>query len=81
MCDCIYQNGDATVRLRDLQATPWSSSNKKKETISTNTSLRKKNARKNYMKQIKDTPSIACAICEQLYFKKNCKSFTLDLQA
>jgi hypothetical protein len=33
------------------------------------------------MKQIKDTPSIACAICEQLNFSKNSKSFTLDLQA
>jgi hypothetical protein len=32
------------------------------------------------MKQIKDTPSIACAICEQLNFSKNSKSFTPDLQ-
>jgi hypothetical protein len=45
-----------------------------------NTSLRKKNARQNYMKQMKDTPSIACAICEQLNFSKNNKSFTPDLQ-
>ena len=33
------------------------------------------------MKQMKDTPSIACAICEQLNFSKNSKSFTPDLQA
>jgi hypothetical protein len=33
------------------------------------------------MKQMKDTPSIACAICEQLNFSKNSKSFTHDLQA
>jgi hypothetical protein len=33
------------------------------------------------MKQIKDTPSIACAICEQLNFLKNSKSFMPNLQA
>jgi hypothetical protein len=33
------------------------------------------------MKQIKDTPSIACAICDQLNFAKNTKSFTPDLEA
>jgi hypothetical protein len=32
------------------------------------------------MKQMKDTPSIACAICEQLNFSKNSKSFMPDLQ-
>ena len=32
------------------------------------------------MKQIKDPPSIACAICEQLNFSKNTKSLTPDLQ-
>jgi hypothetical protein len=32
------------------------------------------------MKQMKDTPSIACAICEQLNFSKNSKYFTHDLQ-
>jgi hypothetical protein len=52
----------------------------KQETISTHTSLQKKNARHTYMKQMKDTPSIACAICEQLNFSKNSKSFTPDLQ-
>jgi hypothetical protein len=80
MWDCISENGDETVRLRDLQATPCNSSNENQETISMNTSLRKKNTRHNYMKQIKDTPSIACAICEQLNFSKNIKSFMLDLQ-
>jgi hypothetical protein len=79
-CDHISQNGDATVPVRDLQGTPCSSSNENQETISANTSLRKKNARQNYMKQMKDTPSIACAICEQLNFSKNSKSFTPNLQ-
>jgi hypothetical protein len=32
------------------------------------------------MKQIKDTPSIECEICDQLNFTKNSKSFTLDLE-
>jgi hypothetical protein len=32
------------------------------------------------MKQMKDTPSIACAICEKLNFSKNNKSFTPDLK-
>jgi hypothetical protein len=32
------------------------------------------------MKQIEDTPCIACAICEELNFSKNIKSFTPDLQ-
>jgi hypothetical protein len=32
------------------------------------------------MKQIEDTPSIACAICEELNFSKNIKSFTPDLK-
>ena len=80
ICDCISQNGHATVSVHGLQATPCSSSNENQETISTHTSLRKKNARQTYMKQMKDTPSIACAICEQLNFSKNSKSFTHDWQ-
>jgi hypothetical protein len=32
------------------------------------------------MKQMKDTPSIACAICEKLNFSKKNKSFMPDLQ-
>jgi hypothetical protein len=77
----ISQNGHATVTFRGLEATPCSTTNENQETVSTHTSLRKKNARQTYMKQIKDTPSIACAICEQLNFSKNTKSFTPDLQA
>jgi hypothetical protein len=73
MCGCISQNGHATVAVRGVH--------EKQETVSTHTSLRKKNARQTYMKQMKDTPSIACAICEQLNFSKNSKSFTPDLQA
>jgi hypothetical protein len=66
----ISQNGHATVTFRGLEATPCSTTNENQETVSTHTSLRKKNARWTYMKQIKDTPSIACAICEQLIFQK-----------
>jgi hypothetical protein len=33
------------------------------------------------MKQIKYTPSIVCAICDQLNFAKNTKYFTPDLEA
>ena len=80
-CDRISQNGDATLSVLDLQPTPCSSSNENQEIVCTNTSLRKKKERQNYMKQMKDTPSIACAICEQLNFSKNSKSFTPDLQA
>jgi hypothetical protein len=32
------------------------------------------------MKQIKDTPSFACSICDQLNFTKNTNSFTPDLE-
>jgi hypothetical protein len=63
-CDRISQNGHATVPVRGLQETPCSSRNENQETVSTHTSLRKKNAIQTYMKQMKDTPSIACAICE-----------------
>jgi hypothetical protein len=45
------------------------------------TSLRKKDARHTYVKEINYTPSIACAICDQLNLKKNTKSFTPDLEA
>lgn len=40
----------------------------------------KRDAKQIYMKQIEDSPSIACAICEELNFTKNIKCFTLDLQ-
>jgi hypothetical protein len=72
MCDCISQNGHATMAVRGVH--------EKQETVSTHTSLRKKNARQTYMKQMKDTPSIACAICEQLNFSKNSKSFMPNLK-
>jgi hypothetical protein len=51
------------------------------QTLSMHTCLGKKDAKQIYMKQIKDTPSIACAICDQLNFAKNTKSFTPDLEA
>jgi hypothetical protein len=81
MCAHISQNGHATVTFRALATTPWTIGNENQETVSTHTSLRKKNATQTYMKEIKDTPSIACAICEQLNFSKNNKSFTAALQA
>jgi hypothetical protein len=80
MCAHISQNGHATVTFRALAATPWTIGNENQEKVSTHTSLRKKNATQTYMKEIKDTPSIACAICEQLNFSKNSKSFTASLQ-
>jgi hypothetical protein len=76
----ISENGHETVTFCGIEATPCTTTNENKQTVSTHTSLRKKNARQTYMKQIKDTPSIACAICEQLNFSKNSKSFTPDLQ-
>jgi hypothetical protein len=42
--------------------------------------LGKRDAKQIYMKQIKDAPSIACAICEELNFSKNTNYFTPDLQ-
>jgi ribosomal protein L34E len=82
----ISHNGHATVReekitFRGLEATPCTTTNENQQTLSTHTSLGKKDARQTYMKQIKDTPSIACAICDQLNFTKNTKSFTPDLEA
>jgi hypothetical protein len=76
----ISRNGHETVTFHWLEATPCTNTNENQQTLSTHSSLRKKNARQTYMKQIKDTPSITCAICEQLNFSKNSKSFTPDLQ-
>jgi hypothetical protein len=80
MCGHISQNGHATVKFRALAATPWTSRNENQERVCTHTSLQKKNARHTHMKEIKDTPSIACAIGEQLNFSKNNKSLTAALQ-
>jgi hypothetical protein len=76
----ISKNDHATVTFLGLEATTCTTSNENQQTLSTHTSLRKKDARWTYMKQIKDTPSIACAICEQLNFSKNSKSFMPDLE-
>ena len=73
----ISQNGHATMTFCGLEATPCTTTNENQEIVSTHTSLPKKNARQTYMKQIKDTPSIACAICEQLNFSKNSNSLHL----
>jgi hypothetical protein len=32
------------------------------------------------MEQIKDTPRVTCAICEELHFERNNKCFTEDLE-
>jgi hypothetical protein len=82
----ISHNGHGTVReekitFHGLEPTPCTATNENQQTLSTHTSLRKKDARQTYMKQIKDTPSIACAICDQLNFTKNTKSFMPDLEA
>jgi hypothetical protein len=74
----ISHNGHATVpeeknTFRGLEATRCTASNEKQQTLSTH-------ARQTYMKQIKDTPSIACAICNQLNFTKNSKSFKPNLE-
>jgi hypothetical protein len=42
--------------------------------------LGKRDAKKTYMKQIEDTPSFACVICEELNSAKNIKYVTPDLQ-
>jgi hypothetical protein len=81
----IFDNGHATVQegkitFCGLEATLCTTTNENQQTLSTHTSLRKKYARQTYMKQIKDTPCIACAICDQLNFAKNSKSFTPDLE-
>jgi hypothetical protein len=81
----ISHNGDGTVReekitFRGLEPTTCTTTNENQQTLSMHTSLRKKDARQTYVKQIKDTPSIACAICNQLNFAKNTKSFTPDLE-
>jgi hypothetical protein len=84
--DHISHNGHGTDReekitFRGLEPTPCTASNENQQTLSTHTCLGKKDAKQIYMKQIKDTPSIACAICDQLNFAKNTKSFTPDLEA
>jgi hypothetical protein len=81
-CNHISHNGHGTDReekitFRGLEPTPCTASNENQQTLSTHTCLGKKDAKQIYMKQIKDTPSIACAICDQLNFAKNTKSFTL----
>jgi hypothetical protein len=68
------------ITFRGLEPTPWTVINENHQTLSTHTSPGKKYAKQIYMKQIKDTPSIACAICNQLNFAKNTKSFTPDLE-
>jgi hypothetical protein len=81
----ISHNGHGTVReekitFHGLEPTPCTTTNENQQTLSTDTSLWKKDARQTYMKQIKDTPSIACAICDQLNFAKNINYFTPDLE-
>jgi hypothetical protein len=76
----ISHNGHATIleetiTFGGLEETLCTATNENQQTLSTHTSLRKKDARQTYMKQIKETPSIACAICDQLNFSKNSKSF------
>jgi hypothetical protein len=81
----IFHNGNGTDREEKitfcgLEPTPCTTTNENQKRRCTHTSLGKKDAKQIYMKQIKDTPSIACAICDQLNSSKNTKSFTPDLE-
>jgi hypothetical protein len=81
----ISHNGHGTVReekitFHGLESTPCTATNENQQTLSTHTSLWKEDARHTYVKQIKETPSIACAICDQLNLAKNTKSFKPDLE-
>ena len=84
-CNYISHNGHDTNRegkitYRSLEPTPCIVSIENQQTLATHPCLGKRDAKQIYMKQIKDTPSIACAICDELNFAKNTKSFTPDLQ-
>jgi hypothetical protein len=84
---CIYisHNGNDTdqegkIIYRKLEPALCNASIENQQTLATHPCLGKRDAKKIYMKQIKDTPSIACAICEELNFAKNTNYFTPDLQ-
>jgi hypothetical protein len=84
-CNYISHNGHDTDRegkitYRSLEPKPCTASIENQQTFTTHPCLRKRDAKQIYMKQIKDTPSITCVICEQLNFAKNIKYFTPDLQ-
>ena len=85
MCSYISHNGHDTDRegkitYRSLEPTPCTASIENQQTLTMHPCLGKRDAKQIYMKQIKDPPSISCAICKELNFAKNTKSFTLDLQ-
>ena len=85
MCSYTSHNGhdidwEGKITYRSLDPTPCTDHIENKETLTTHPFLGKRDAKLIYMKQIKDTPSISCVICEELNFAKNTKSFTLDLQ-
>jgi hypothetical protein len=82
----ISHSGDGIVQeeeitFRRLEPTTCNATNENQQTLSTHTYVRKKDASKTYVKQMKDTLSIACAIFDQLNFAKNTKSLTPDLEA
>jgi hypothetical protein len=82
----ISHNGHGTDREEKitfcgLDPTPCTTTNENQRTLYMHTSLRNKDTKQIYMKQIKDTPSVACAIFDQLNFEKNTKSFMPNLEA
>jgi hypothetical protein len=84
-CNYISHSGHDTHRggkitYRKLEPTLCNVSIENQQTLATHPRLGKRDAEKTYMKQIEVTPSIACAICKELNFAKNIKSFTPDLQ-
>jgi hypothetical protein len=84
MYDHISHNGHGIVReekitFRGLEPTTCTATNENQQTLSTHTSLQKKDARQAYVKQIKGTPSIACEICVE--GKSPCGQVDLLLRA
>jgi hypothetical protein len=84
-CSHISHIGHGTDReekisYRGLEPTPCTASNENQQTFTTRVCLGKRDAKYIYMKQIKDAPSIACVVCDQLNFTKNTNSSTPNLQ-
>jgi hypothetical protein len=67
---CHDTDREGKITYRSLEPTPSIASIENQQTLTIHPCLGKRDAKQIYMKQIKDTPSIACAICEQLNFTK-----------
>jgi hypothetical protein len=75
-----HSNKSPNISFHILKQSLRSAENEKEKTLIGNSHLWKKDAKKIYMEQIKDTPWITCAICEELHFQKNIKCFTYNLE-